>query len=189
MDCIQFNLIINIFNGQLIVYRLVVNIPNRKMFLYVNVKVSELFLRLDVADGRGVVGAHRRAADCVAHGLFGRESGTAPAQRQGGRVARRDGDVIWRRRRRCNLVSGRWKMADGMHFLIMSQLWCCFKTCGMNSGDAALTQTPRRADCLVCLISISSLTDSQNLDMILSSWICKKNNQGWAISSAAAKTV
>lgn len=40
-----------------------------------------------------------------------------------------------------------------------------------------LTQTPRSADCLVCLISISCLTDSQNLDMILSPRIWKRNNQ------------
>lgn len=34
-----------------------------------------------------------------------------------------------------------------------------------------LTHTSRSANCLVCLIAISRLTESQNLDMILSPWI------------------
>lgn len=80
-------------------------------------------------------------------------------------------------------------MAEGMRFNIMSQLWYHFKTRGMNWRDAALTQTPRRADCLVCLISISSLTDSQNLDVILSPRIWKTNNQSGAISSALADLI
>lgn len=99
--------------------------------LHVTVKC---FLRLYVADGRGVVGANRRAADCVAHCLSGREGGTAPAQRHGGWVASKDGHVIRWRRGRWYLVSCGWKMADGMNFFIMSQLWYRFKTRVMNCG-------------------------------------------------------
>lgn len=104
--------------GRYINFRLEIThqIQQTMFALQVTVKKSEYILRLYVADGRGVVGAHRRAANCVAHGLSGREGGTAPAQRHGGCVAGKDGHVIWWRWGRWYLVSGSWKLADGDEF-------------------------------------------------------------------------
>lgn len=69
--------------------------------------VQVLLLHLEVADGRGTVGAHGCTTDCVANSLSGGESGTAPAQGHCGRVAGRDAHVIRRWRGRCQLVSSR----------------------------------------------------------------------------------
>lgn len=80
-------------------------------------------LRLQVANSRGVVGAHRCTTDCIANRLSRGESRTAPAQGYCRWIVGRDSHVIRRWRGCCRLVSGRWMMQANCIFSSHISIW------------------------------------------------------------------